>query len=393
MNTDVPVARTRQERQEAFWAFADAMVKRLLVSLVEWTLERDMDGHVAARRNERTPARRGYRNGWYRRKLTTRYGLLDVKVPRCREGGFDCSVVFDRYQRRITDVARIVRHAYLLGASTRGTAELAEQIFEGCLSHQTVSQLMRWLDRQLAAWRDQRIAPIYKVVYIDGMHVDVVGGDRTVMLVAGQREDEQLDVLGFCVSTGEQCRRLLKDLRRRGLEGVQLFVSDNSGAIRSALEEAYPEVTWQSCTFHRLSALRTTVRSTEFRELMVAEAACIFRCPSRQAAGDAAAAWALRWQPKAPWAVQEFMDGLEDSLMFYNLPQVWWKRTRTNNPLERLIRTLRQRLDPMGCFHDDAAVQRAVFGQLARWHRIKPTHNSRRYRQRPDGFGPPAGRL
>ena len=43
-----------------------------------------------------------------------------------------------------------------------------------------------------------------------------------------------------------------------------------------------------------------------------------------------------------------------------------WQRVRTNNPLERLIRTLRMRLDPMGCFHDEPAVQRAVFGQLAR---------------------------
>ena len=51
-----------------------------------------------------------------------------------------------------------------------------------------------------------------------------------------------LEVLGFCVSTGEQCRRLLADLRRRGLENVELFVSDDSAAIRSALEAVYPDV-------------------------------------------------------------------------------------------------------------------------------------------------------
>ena len=34
-------------------------------------------------------------------------------------------------QRRIADVDRILRHAYLLGASTRGTAALAEQVFGG----------------------------------------------------------------------------------------------------------------------------------------------------------------------------------------------------------------------------------------------------------------------
>ena len=62
------------------------------------------------------------------------------------------------------------------------------------------------------------------------------------------------------------------------------------------------------------------------------------------------------------------MDDLEDSLMFYALPADRWRTVRTNNPLERLIRTLRMRLDPMGCFHDEPAVERAIFGQLARWH-------------------------
>jgi len=60
---------------------------------------------------------------------------------------------------------------------------------------------------------------------------------------------------------------------------------------------------------------------------------------------------------------------------FYELPVTWWKRVRTNNPLERFIRTLRQRLRPMGCFYDDA-IERAVFGQLLRRHKIKVTHKT-----------------
>jgi transposase-like protein len=300
-----------------------------------------------------------------------------VRIPRCRRGGLDCSILFDRYQRRLADVDRILRHAYLLGVSTRGAAELAEQVFGGQLSHQTVSRLMRWLDEQLTLWRQRPIEPVYKVVYVDGMHVDVVGGDRMVMLVAGQRDDGQLDILGFCLSTGEQCRPLLQNLRDRGLEGVEMFVSDESGAIRSALENVYPDVAWQHCTFHRLQGLRAAVGPTEYRDPMVAEAACIFRCPSKRAAVDAAIAWLRRWPTVNPWAVQQFTNNLDDSLMFYNLPVDRWRRVRTNNPLERLIRTLRMRLNPMGCFHDDPAIERAVFGQLARWHRIPQlTHNT-----------------
>lgn len=359
----------RAARQEASWRWIQEQVQKMVTDLIETALAWEQKALLAAGWNQRTPARRGYRNGTYRRRLLTPHGPLTVAIPRCREGGVDCGLLFERYQRRVDDVDRILRHAYLLGPSTRGTAELAEQVFGDTLSHQTVSRLMRWLDERLAAWRQQPIEPAYKVVYLDGMHVNVLGGDRMVLLVAGQREEDgALEVLGFCVSTGEQCRDLLADLRRRGLEGVELFVSDQSAAIRSALEQVYPEVTWQHCTFHRLQALRATVGQIPDRDLMVAEAACIFRCPSRQAAADAAQAWADRWRPVAPGAVRQFMDGLEDSLMFYALPSAWWKRVRTNNPLERLIETLRMRLTPMGCFHDPPAVERAVFGQCARWH-------------------------
>jgi len=367
---------SRRQRQEAFWSWIDGMVRQLVQDLAERALQLQLQAHLQAGWNQRTPTRRGYRNGHYRRGLLSPHGRLTVRIPRCRQGGPDCSILFDRYQRRIADVDRIVRHAYLLGTSTRATAQLAEQVFGGSLSHQTVSKLMRWLDGQLARWRQQPIEPVYKVVYVDGMHVDVVGGDRMVMLVAGQRADGRLDMLGLSVSTGERCLQLLKDLRRRGLEGVELFVSDGSGAIRWALEQVYPEVAWQHCTFHRLAALRANVGPTDFRQRMVAQAACIFRCPSASVALDVALAWARRWKLQAPWAVQQFLTDLSDSLRFYRLPQDWWRRVRTNNPLERHIRTLRQRLRPMGCFHDEPAIERAVFGQLLRWHLIsKLTHD------------------
>jgi len=365
-----------QQRQALFWSWIDQAVQRLVVELAQKLLDLQMDAYLQAGWNQRTAQRVGYRNGYYRRGLTTAHGPVNLRVPRCRDRRLDSSVVFDRYQRRIADVERILRHAYLLGASTRGLSELAEQIWGGSVSHQTLSRLLRWLDTQLVLWRSQAIQPVYPVVYIDGMHVDKVGSDRTVMLVAGMREDKVLEVLGFCVSTGEQCGELLEDLRRRGLDQVRLFVSDDSPAIRSALEQVYPLSAWQYCTFHRLSGLRRTIGSAGHRDRMVAEAACIFRCETLEAALEVAGSWRERWQPVDPWATEKFLYGLRDSLRFYDLPKCWWKRLRTNNPMERLIRTLRSRLNPMGCFHDEPAIERAVFGQLLRWHKIKLTHNT-----------------
>jgi transposase-like protein len=235
----VPLRRT--DRQEAFWTLVDQQAGQLTGRILQQVLLDQQQDILKAQWNQRPPDRRGWRNGYYPRRLLTRQGPVAIKVPRCRNGPMDLGLLFDRYQRRIPDVDRVLRHAVLLGHSTRDTARLAEQIFGGSLSHQAVSRLMRWLDQQLRDWRQRPILPVYKLVYIDGMYVSVRGaGKRTVMIVAGRRDDGGLDVLDFCVSSGESCRHLLANLRRRGLEGVELFVSDESGAIRSALEKRLP---------------------------------------------------------------------------------------------------------------------------------------------------------
>jgi len=363
--------------QEAFWTLVDRDLRQMTEDLVNEALQWMADEAAGARWHERCPERRAWRNGVYRRGLQTRYGLLDLAVPRLRGGRLDTSLVFDAYRRRQRDVDRALLRAYVLGTSTRGTAELAEQLFGNSLSHEAVSRLGRWLDGQLALYRRRPIASVYPVVQLDGMHLGVRGGGQVAVLVVGLREDGGKDVLGFSLAAGEQCRELLWDLRRRGLEGVELFTTDGSGAIESALAEVYPEVARQQCSTHRLRGLLERLGRSAEGWRMVREAARIFRASSGSTATEVALAWERRWWRHSPEAVGWFMEGLGQSLRFYDLPQRWWRRARTTNRVERLIRTLRMRLTPMNTFHNVRAAERALFGQLLRWH-LTPqiTHNA-----------------
>ena len=377
MKPPATLAPDHREQQEVFWTWLDQKVSGIAVDLIEMALVEDQRLTLGAAWHERTAERRGRRNGYYRRGLVTAHGVLSVRVPRTRDAGLDRSFVFDRYQRRQQDVNRVLRRAFLTGLSTRAAAELAEQLWGGPISHQTVSRLTRWLDEELDRYRRQPIRPVYPVVQIDGMYVTVAGTKQVVMLVVGLRDDGRQEVLGFSLGAGEGCVDLLWDLRRRGLEGVELFVSDDSGAVRAAIAEVYPEVPWQSCAWHRLVRLHDLVGPTDYRRRMVREAGRIFRCVSLAVAQEAAETWRRRWQAYEPTVVRWFMEGLADSLTFYHLPKTWWRRTRTTSRTERLIRTLRMRLRLMGAFAHPAAAHRAVFGQLARWHLLPEiTHNT-----------------
>lgn len=355
-------------QQEAFWTLVDRDLRQVTEDWVNQALEALAAEAAGAAWHERSVARRAWRNGHRGRRLLTRHGLLRLTVPRLRGRRLDTALVFDRYQRRQRDVDRVLLRAYVVGVSTRDTAELSEQLFGDVLSHETVSRLGRWLDGQLALYRRRPIGPIYRVVQLDGMHLGVRGGDQMAVLAVGLREDGGKEVLGFSLAAGEQCRALLWDLRRRGLEGVELFTSDGSGAIESALAEVYPEVPRQQCSTHRLRGLLERLGRTPEGWRMVRDAGRIFRSSSRSTAAEVALAWEKRWWRHDPQAVEWFMGGLSESLLFYDLPQRWWRAARTTNRVERLIRTLRMRLRPMGTFHNRPAAERALFGQLLRWH-------------------------
>jgi Transposase and inactivated derivatives len=61
-------------------------------------LQAEMTEHLRAKPGEQTLGRRGYRNGTYERKLTTRAHAIELEVPRDREGTFQ-TALFQRYQR------------------------------------------------------------------------------------------------------------------------------------------------------------------------------------------------------------------------------------------------------------------------------------------------------
>src|SRR5690606_40696509 len=67
--------------------------------------EREFERFLGAGPWERTPSRRGWRNGRKRRTLKTRLGTLELRVPKDREGHFQPSL-FERYQRSEKEIGR-----------------------------------------------------------------------------------------------------------------------------------------------------------------------------------------------------------------------------------------------------------------------------------------------
>jgi putative transposase len=71
--------------------------RALLQTVVQEVLEAEMAEALQAEKGERTPGRLGHRSGYYDRKLVTRIGVLELRVPQDRAGRFSTELL-ERYQ-------------------------------------------------------------------------------------------------------------------------------------------------------------------------------------------------------------------------------------------------------------------------------------------------------
>jgi transposase-like protein len=131
-------------------------LRTMLQHLIHETLEREFQQFLGAARFERSATRRGVRNGPRRRRLLTRLGTLELRVPRDRAGQFQPSL-FARYQRSEQALVLALIEMYLQGISTRKVSAVVEQLCGATISASEISALTKTLDASLTAWRSRAL--------------------------------------------------------------------------------------------------------------------------------------------------------------------------------------------------------------------------------------------
>ncbi|MFQ5917548.1 MAG: IS256 family transposase [Candidatus Binatia bacterium] len=363
------VRETEKNVQEEMWKFIAATLKQGLRHLLENLLEDEVTASVKARKYERSAQRQGYRGGHYLRDLVTRYGLLEgLRVPRIAEGPMDFQL-FDKYERRRSDVDAAIGRLFLQGISTRKLRGIARDLFGREVSATTVSKTASYLDEELKHYQTRLLNDDFPFLFLDGITQKVreIGVEKKVMLCAlGLKEDGTKEMLSFRLVDKEEAdswRAFLVDLKSRGLLGkaLRLITTDGNPALLKALKEIYPFLKVQRCIVHKLRNVATKLKRVHLKPCM-AEAKAIFAAPSRREAIKRFKAWKDKWQVEEERAVRCMEKDLYHCLHYYSFPRELWKKIRTTNLLERDFREVRRRTRPMGFFPTDDSAQRIFYG-------------------------------
>lgn len=233
-------------------------LKALLRESLQEVLEAEMTDALGAAPGARTDGRLGYRAGYYHRGLVTRIGKLELRVPRDRDGHFSTEL-FERYQRSEKALVAALAEMYVQGVSTRKVKAITEELCGHSFSATTISQINKGLDAALKRFANRNLEEPYPYLIVDARYekvrVDGIIQSQAVLIAIGINWEGRRQILGVELAnreSGSSWKEFLLRLRKRGLKGVELVVSDDHAGLRKSLQEVLPEAAWQRCYVHFL---------------------------------------------------------------------------------------------------------------------------------------------
>jgi len=351
-------------------AHLDEVVRSTVEETLNALLDAEADRLCGAQRYERNEARQDTRAGSYQRQLQTKAGEVSLKIPKLRSLPFETAII-ERYKRRESSVEEALVEMYLAGVSVRRVEDITEALWGTRVSPSTVSELNQKIYAQIEEWRQRRIEKRFVYVYLDGVWLKRSWGGEvrnvSVLVAIGVDEEGFRHVLGVSEGTkedGASWTAFLRELKQRGLEGVQLFVSDKCLGLIENLAEFYPEARWQRCVVHFYRNVWTKVPSGKVKEV-AAMLKAIHAQEDRDAAREKARLVIEKLRAMKLRDAAELLEaGVEETLSYYAFPSEHWRSLRTNNPLERLNREIRRRTRVVGAFPDGRSALMLVAARL-----------------------------
>jgi putative transposase len=266
--------------------------------------------------------------------------------------------------------------AYVHGTSTRKVDDLVKALgVEAGISKSEVSRICAELDGEVATFGSRSLAhTAFPYVFVDATYLKArVDGrvvSRAVVIATGVTADGGREVLGLDVGDSEDgafWTAFLRSLKARGLQGVQLVISDAHTGLKAAIAAVMAGAGWQRCRVHFLRNVLARVPKGS-AEMVAAAIRTIFAQPSGAEVIEQVDKVAAMLQPKFPQVAMMLADAREDLTAFASFPPAHWAKVWSTNPLERVNKEIKRRTNVVGIFPDDAAVLRLAGAVLIEAH-------------------------
>ena len=340
-------------------------LKELIAENLQSILHKEFDRFIGADPYERNKERRGYRNGSYPRSLITRVGRIELQVCRDRDGMFQ-SELFHRYQRSEQAFMLSMIEMYIQGVSTRKVTHIVQELCGVGISKSQVSSLAGDLDKNLNQWRQRRLDKTYPYLVVDARYekIRTAAGvvSKAVMIVVGVADCGHREILSIQIGDSENevdWGIIFKELKERGLSGVNYVVSDDHKGLVKALQRHFQGVLWQRCQVHFIRNFISKLGGKDSKNYLY-KLQDIFNAPDLEEALSRKNQLVEELQSDKPYISSWIDEDIESCFSVYHLPDNHRRRMKSTNMLERFNQELKRRSRVIRIFPNEESCLRLL---------------------------------
>jgi transposase-like protein len=295
-----------------------------------------------------SPAKPNRRNGHSRKTVQGDLGELTLSTPRDRDGTFE-PLLIPKHQRRVPGFDEKILALDAKGMTTRDIQEIVQELYGVEVSATLISEITADLDAEVSTWRTRPLAPVWPIVYFDGIVVHVRGANgrvsqHTVYVALGVNLEGRKELLGLWLGESEGAKfwlACLTDLQSRGLADIFVACIDGLSGFAEAVHAAYPRASVQLCLVHLVRAALRYV-SSEDSQAVVRDLKKIYQAATVVEAEQALDAFAQAWDEKYPTIAKMWRAKWTDIITLFDYPPAIRKAIYTTNAIESVNSVIRK---------------------------------------------------
>ena len=324
------------------------------------------------------------RNGAYYRKVDTQFGQIEIKVPRDRNGEFHQHTMPD-YKRHTDVLEQTVIKLYSKGVTTREIADLIEKMYGGYYSPAMVSNISKEMIPKVEAYYQRHLSDKFFCVYLDATYIPLkrVTYEREAVYIAiGIKPNGHKEVIDYCIAPTENIEiwsEMLKGFKSRGLEQVELFLSDGVVGMKEAICQSYPKAHFQRCLVHVMRNISAKMRVDD-RQKALDEFKQIHTQSNKEMAVQVLHEFYQNWEKAYKNVVRDLRQVEPDLLTFYNYPPAIRASIYSTNMIESFNNRLKRKTKPKTEFPTEQSLDTFIGVQAM-------DYNDRYFNRIHKGFG------
>ena len=345
----------------------NGLLQQLTKALVERALNGELTNHLGYEKHSSVGDNSGNsRNGTTPKTIKGKRGQIDIEVPRDRNGEFEPQLV-KKNQTRFDGLDDKILSLYSRGLTQSEISGHLEEIYGVDVSPSLISNVTQSVMDEVRAWQSRPLDPVYPILYLDALKVNVKSGGRVVnksiYLAFGVTLSGLKEVLGIWAADTEGAKfwmQIITELKNRGVQDIFIACVDGLKGFPEAIEAVYPQTQVQLCIVHLVRHSLFYVSHKDKKEVAT-DLKSIYKAATLDEADQALANFADKWRATYPAVVRSWQQNWGKVIpMFSFVPEIR-RAIYTTNTIESLNMNLRKVIKNRPLFPSDESVFKILY--------------------------------